>query len=99
MAVPVSCLVRGSPLPVPVRVRQGVEQGRKVVGDGRPEHIKVDVEAVVHEPVAHVGRCGPGNVGQIGAGLIADLFRGLSDDLDQLGGCEAKQLIVVKVAP
>jgi hypothetical protein len=96
--VPVSLLVRGSPLPVLIRVRQGLEKGRKVFGDGRPKHVKVDVEVVVHKPVTHAGCGRPGNIGKFRTGLIAYLLRRLSDELDQLGECEAQQFVAAKVA-
>jgi hypothetical protein len=62
----------------------GPEQRRQVFLHGGPQHVAVDVEVVVHEPVTHARSGRPRHVRVLVARGVADLLGCLANDLHQL---------------
>lgn len=60
-----------------VSLLQAFQQWWQVFRDGRPQDVEVDVEVVVHEPVAHASGFRPRDRGVAAPRLVAHLFRGL----------------------
>ena len=88
---------RASPSVGFVLGREDGEQLREVFGDRLPEDVEVDVEVVVDEAVAHAGGGAPGDRGHRCPAFGADTPGGLADDLDELGQCEPKELVMIEI--